>query len=60
LLQVEIPKQKKVRYEIVPWPTGYSVLPEPGGLLDQDAYTMIMFERFLQGERQAAVKRINK
>lgn len=60
LLQVEIPKQKKTRFEIVPWPIGYGSLPDAGGVLDQDAYTMIMFDRFLAGERQAAIKRINK
>lgn len=58
LLHVQVPQNKKVRHEIVSWPTGFHTLPESGGLLDQDLTTMLLFDAFLAGERQAAIKRM--
>lgn len=47
-----------MRHEIISWPTGFNTLPESGGLLDQDLTTMMLFDAFLAGERQAAIKRM--
>ncbi len=58
---MELPSgPKKSRHEIVAWPTGITQLPNAGGMSDQSAYTMLMFERFLAGERTAVIKRVSK
>jgi hypothetical protein len=35
------------------FPTGYSILPNAGGLLDQPHYLMELFDAFMDGERFA-------
>lgn len=57
---MELPSGKRSRHEVISWPTGLHTLPESGGLLDQSAYTILMFDRFLAGERAAAIKRVSK
>lgn len=49
-----------MRHEIVSWPVGMHALPEAGGLLDQPADVMELFSYFLDGERLAALKRIQR
>lgn len=51
-------KKNNVEHKIIPYTTGYSSLPEPGGLLDQDNWTMAMFMAFRSGERKALGKAI--
>lgn len=61
MMQIEKPMGKRgTKFDFVPWPMGYALLPDPGGLLDQDAYTMILFDRFLAGERHSAAKKVSK
>lgn len=43
---------KKVERKIVPLVAGWSVLPEPGGVLDQGVWTMAMFDIFRRAEME--------
>jgi hypothetical protein len=36
-----------------PYPVGYNVLPEEGGVLDQPQRLMVFFEEFMNGERRS-------
>jgi hypothetical protein len=36
-----------------PYPIGYSVLPEEGGLLDQPQRLVTFFEEFMNGEKRS-------
>lgn len=53
IVTYEKAKGKDTVQMIVPFPTGYSVLPEEGGVLDQCHWLMQIFEMFLVGERNA-------
>lgn len=53
-------KEQKTFTKILPYPTGYSVLPEPGGILDQPYRLIEFFEIFLRAERRVAFRIINK
>lgn len=61
ILHIKIEKsasnsRNQVEHKIIPYTTGYSTLPEPGGLLDQDNWTMAMFLAFRNGEQKALAK----
>lgn len=43
-------KGKKVEHKIIPFVSGWSYLPESGGVLDQGVWTMAMFETFRMAE----------
>lgn len=61
MVHVELPKGKQgVRHDVLSWPTGFHTLPEAGGVLDQPAGLMLMFDQFLAGERHAVFKRLSK
>ncbi len=38
------------------WPTGFSILPRPGGLENQDYFTMRLFAAFRRGEEQGQIR----
>lgn len=59
VLTVRVTKGKKSEQRLLVWPSGYSVLPETGGLLDQPNKLMELFDVFMSGERIAAVKRFS-
>ena len=56
LFHIKIEKERRVEHKIVEFVTGYSVLPEAGGVLDQPVWLMDMFDQFRAGENSVAVK----
>lgn len=58
-MEVQKDKGKRVEHKVVPWTTGYA-LPEPGGMLDQPAWLIDMFDFFVQGDRSALMKELKK
>lgn len=55
-LRVEKNKGKSVENKITEFVTGYSQLPEAGGVLDQTVWLMAMFDQFRAGENATAAK----
>lgn len=53
---MSVEKQKKVEHKITEFVTGYSQLPEAGGVLDQPAWLIDIFDHFRAGENAVAVK----
>lgn len=58
-MEVQKDKGKRVEHKVVPWTIGYQ-LPEQGGVLDQPAWLLDMFDSFMYGDRSAAMKEIKK
>lgn len=59
LTQREVPKtggKTEIRYIEVP--TGFTVLPFSGGLLDQPAFLVDAFQQFMAAERAVASKKL--
>lgn len=58
----EVPKPggKQTEIRMVFIPTGYSMLPYSGGLLDQPAYLADAFAQFMFAERTVAMKQLTK
>ena len=54
-MEVTKDKGKRVEHKIMPFVSGWSMLPEEGGVLDQGNWTMAMFETFRRAEN-AGVK----
>lgn len=44
----------------VPWTTGLSLLPDRGGVRDQDYLTMRVFQSFMEGERHGQIRRMSR
>lgn len=55
-LRVEKDKGKRVENKITEFVTGYSQLPEAGGVLDQPVWLMAIFDHFRAGENANAAK----
>lgn len=53
---MSIDRNKKTEHKITEFVTGFSVLPDAGGVLDQSAWTMDMFDQFRAGENAVAAK----
>jgi hypothetical protein len=53
IVTYEKSKGKDTVQMIVPFPTGFSSLPEAGGIADQSQWLMSLFELFLVAERNA-------
>lgn len=47
---------KKVEHKFLPFVSGWSHLPEPGGVLDQGVWTMAMFQTFRRAENTAVME----
>lgn len=62
LFHIEVTKDggKRAEHRVVRYVTGFNLLPEAGGVLDQPCWTMDMFEHFRSGENAAAVKQLTK
>lgn len=58
----EKPKGKKGEKQIttVVWPTGFSLLPEEGGVDTQNYHTMRLLNAFLNGERAGVARNMAK
>ncbi len=57
-LRVEKDKGRKAENKIVEFVTGYSQLPEAGGMLDQPVWLLAIFDYFRSGENAAAAKNL--
>jgi len=55
---LEKDKGRKVENKMAALVTGFTYLPEEGGILDQGVWTMSMFDAFRSGENTAAMKRL--
>ena len=53
-------KEQKTVRKAVPFTQGWSVLPEPGGLMDQPYRMFEFFEIFMRAERQATFVSLQK
>jgi len=56
LFSLEVEKNKRTEIRLTEFVTGYSQLPDAGGVMDQSAWTMTIFEQFRSGENAAAAK----
>lgn len=53
-------KGGKERQVTIVWTSGLSVLPDTGGIRDQNYVTMRVFNAFLEGERQGQMRRLSR
>lgn len=53
---MSIEKNKRTEHKVTEFVTGYSQLPEAGGVLDQSGWLMDIFDSFRDGENASAVK----
>lgn len=56
MFHIAIESKSRVEHKITEFVTGYSVLPEAGGALDQSAWMMDIFDHFRAGENAVAAK----
>lgn len=57
-MRVEKDKGRRVENKVVEFVTGYSQLPEAGGVLDQPVWLMAIFDKFRDGENATAAKNL--
>lgn len=58
-IRVEKDRGKRVENRVTEFVTGYSVLPEAGGVLDQPVWVMAIFDQFKAGENAVASKTLS-
>jgi len=58
-IRVEKDRGKRVENKVTEFVTGYSQLPEAGGVLDQPVWVMAVFEQFRAGENAVAAKTLS-
>jgi hypothetical protein len=58
-IRVEKDKGRRVENKVTEFVTGYSVLPEAGGVLDQPVWLMAIFDFFKAGENAVAAKTLS-
>lgn len=58
-MKVEKNRGKSVEHKLTQFVTGYSQLPETGGVMDQPVWVMAMFEHFRSGENAVAAKTLS-
>ena len=58
LFSVEVEKNKRTEIRMTEFVTGFSLLPEAGGVDDQSVWTMAIFESFRAGENAIAAKNL--
>lgn len=58
-MKVEKNRGKTVENKLTEFVTGYSQLPEAGGMLDQPTWLMAIFEQFRAGENATAAKTLS-
>lgn len=59
MITATLPKGKEQKIVIVPYTTGYAVLPAAGGLLDQPYRLMEFWSLFMEGDRIATLKSLS-
>lgn len=58
-MKVEKNRGKTVEHKITEFVTGFALLPEAGGVLDQPVWLMSIFEQFRAGENAVAAKTLS-
>lgn len=58
LFHLRLESKNKVENKVTEFVTGYSQLPRTGGVEDQPAWLMAMFEQFRSGENAVAAKNL--
>lgn len=58
-MKVEKNRGRQVENKLTEFVTGFSQLPEAGGVLDQPVWLMAMFEQFRSGENAVAAKTLS-
>jgi hypothetical protein len=58
-MKVEKNRGKTIENKLTEFVTGFSQLPEAGGMLDQPVWLMAMFEHFRSGENAVAAKTLS-
>jgi hypothetical protein len=58
LFSLEVEKNKRTEIRVTEFVTGFSLLPDAGGVDDQSAWTMAIFENFRSGENATASKNL--
>jgi hypothetical protein len=58
LFSLEVEKNKKMEVRVTEFVTGFSLLPDAGGVDDQSVWTMAIFEYFRSGENATASKNL--
>jgi hypothetical protein len=58
LFSIEVEKNKRTELRMTEFVTGFSLLPDAGGVDDQSVWTMAMFEHFRSGENAVASKNL--
>lgn len=58
-MKVEKNRGKQIENKLTEFVTGFSQLPEAGGVLDQQVWLMAMFEQFRSGENAVAAKTLS-
>ncbi len=58
-MKVEKNRGKTIENKMTEFVTGFSQLPEAGGVLDQPVWLMSMFDQFRSGENAVAAKTLS-
>jgi hypothetical protein len=58
-MKVEKNRGKQIENKLTEFVTGFSQLPEAGGVLDQPVWLMAMFDQFRAGENAVAAKTLS-
>jgi hypothetical protein len=58
-MKVEKNRGKQIENKLTEFVTGFSQLPDAGGVLDQSVWIMAMFEHFRSGENAVAAKTLS-
>jgi hypothetical protein len=58
-MKVEKNRGKQIENKLTEFVTGFSQLPDAGGVLDQSVWIMAMFEQFRSGENAVAAKTLS-
>lgn len=53
------PQGKKEKIVVIEWPSGFTNLPNAGGINDQAFLTMKIFSAFILGEREGTFKQLS-
>ena len=56
LFHIKVESKNKAENRVTEFVTGYSQLPEAGGVLDQPVWLMAVFDHFRSGENAIAAK----
>jgi hypothetical protein len=58
-MSVEKDRGRRVEHKMAEFVTGYSQLPDAGGILDQPVWMMAIFDHFRSGENAVTAKTLS-